>query len=149
MKPIELQGAVAAATRPLRLRRYEPGQLPDPGACVDSLIVVNDRSTPGSAGLRVSDGSSWLDPGAAQPQSVDVTPIVREAVHELLPALLARPAAPALSAPPPDDVRAIAGHLLQMVDTVNDLAHRLAEAEARVEFLERTALGRAEIKGAP
>lgn len=148
MKPIENQGAVAAVTRPLRLRRYEAAHLPDPGSCVDSLIIVNDRSGPGSAGLRVSDGSSWLDPGGPR-QTVDVTPLVREAVRELLqapsaPAALAAPTAAPV--PGTDDVRTVAAHMLQMLDTINALAQRLADAEARIEFLERSALARVEIR---
>lgn len=158
MKPVELVGAVAAVTRPLRLRRYEAGHLPDPGACVDSLIAVNDRSRPGSVGLRFSDGSSWLacsgvvvqQQGPAH-QTVDVTPLVQQAVREMLPALVpaAVPLLPSAGGAGPDaeQVRQLAGHMLQLVDTINDLAARLGDAEARLEFLERSAVARVELKG--
>ena len=154
MKPVELVGAVAAVTRPLRLRRYEAGHLPDPGACVDSLIAVNDRSRPGSVGLRFSDGSSWLacsgvvvqQQGPAH-QTVDVTPLVQQAVREMLPALV--PASvPLLPAPGPggEQVRQLAGHMLQLVETVNDLTTRLAEAEARLDFFENSAVARVKLE---
>lgn len=160
MKPIEDRGNVAAATKPLRVRRYDAGHLPDPGECVDSLIAVNDRTRPGSASLRFSDGSSWLDctPGlaAAAPQSMDVTLLVQQAVRDAVPAALAalpRPVAPmALPAPAmeqrPDENATLARAMLELAELVNDLQRRLHAAEARIDQLERMSVSHVEIKGA-
>lgn len=158
MKVIEDKGAVAAASKPLRLRRYDAQHLPDPGECVDALIAVNDRSRPGPASLRYSDGSTWLEctgvvvqqtvTAPPVPQIVDVTPLVRDAVRDMLPALM--PPAPMvqISASPVEakpaadtnDLRAIAQAHLAIAELVNELQRRLAEAESRIEYLERTAV---------
>lgn len=164
-KAFGVQGGVAVVSSPRRLRRYEARHLPDPGECVDCLIVINDRGdgVP-RARLALSNGASWdlLRVGddttpASMPavQTVDVTPLVREAVREMLPALVPQQTSLALIPPPAapavqssDDVRTLAAHMLQIVETINDLSRRLADAEERIEFLEQSALARVDVKGA-
>jgi hypothetical protein len=60
MKPFEDIGHAVAAQKPLKLVRREPGRLPDPGQCVDGLVVENDRSDGTPRGrVAVSNGASW------------------------------------------------------------------------------------------
>lgn len=160
MKAVTMEGGAATVAAPLRLRRYDANAPPDPGAFVNCLIALNDRTRPGSASLRFSDGSSWLDctPGlaAATPQSMDVTLLVQQAVRDAVPAALAalpRPVAPmALPAPTveprPDENATLARAMLELAELVNDLQRRLHAAEARIDQLERMSVSHVEIKGA-
>lgn len=158
MAPVRDQGATVGVEKPLRLRRYEAGRLPDPGTAVDALIVVNDRSdgVP-RARLAISNGASWdtvawLSEAQGMAQVVDVSPMVRTAVREMLPALVApaptvQIAAPAVHAEPLD-LRTLAQGVLDVAEQFGDLARRVVELEERCEFLERSALARVRIEGA-
>jgi hypothetical protein len=145
-------GAVVAASKPIKHRRYEVGRLPDPGACVDATIVINDRAdgVP-RARLALSNGASWdaLALAGDIRQPADIEPLVRQLIRELVPV---REALPALQLQPdrgvnthPEgdistlsgDVRVMAGHMAQMVEAINDQAARLTVAENRVAELER------------
>lgn len=147
---LEDVGHCGKATKPIALRVYEPGALPDPGQCAHALIVVNDRSdgVP-RARLMLSNGASW-DPFAftfdkasgVMPTTVDVTPIIRQAVSEQLPALVQvqQPAMRVISPAPSSDAPAIA-HLRQehqqALDIMASLLERVAVLEERLAFVEQ------------
>jgi hypothetical protein len=138
-------GHVGRAGKPLALRTYEPGFLPDPAQCVDALILVNDRSdgVPRKR-LCLSNGASWdalafvLD---GRGGSVDLTPVVRQIVTEALPGIVQpalemrvvspapRPATAAVALADADKAR--------LVDIVIDLTRRIEELEERLAFAER------------
>jgi hypothetical protein len=162
MKPMIFEDGAATVAAPLRLRRYDAQSPPDPGAFVNCIVAMNDRTRPGSATLRFSDGSSWLDctvPATIAPAAVDVTPLIRDAVREALPALLPPPtqrialaapvAAPvAAPAPSPHDAAALATAMLELAEMVQGLQLRVHACEQRVEQLERLSVSHVEIKGA-
>lgn len=143
-------GHVGKAVKPIGLRVYEPGALPDPGQCAHALIVVNDRSdgVP-RARLMLSNGASW-DPLAftfdrqagVMPTTVDVTPIIRQAVSEQLPALVQvqQPAMRVISPAPSSDAPSIA-HIRQehqqTLQIVAALLDRVAVLEERLAFVEQ------------
>lgn len=154
-KLITDDGLVATAQRPLRLPTYHPRALPDAAGCTHALIVVNDSADPTKGRLAISNGQSWDrlarvdDAGSV----VDITPIVRSAVSEMLPARIAtaRPlAAPTVEASPvspqtSQDTQAIAQAMLEMTETINQLLNKTHDLEQRVAFLEANALARAQI----
>lgn len=158
MKPIEDRGHALQLHKPIALKRYEPNKLPDPGQCVDCLIIVNDRKDGVPRGrLAVSNGASWdhvawLDDIKAQPVAVqhaqhaqfDLVPLVRNAVAEMLPALPAREVKTIAAIPANEaDTAAIAQALLEMSDAINRLLTKKHELEHRVAFLEANSLARA------
>ena len=157
MKSIRDLGYLIESLKPLKLPRCEPGNLPDPGSHTDCLIIINDPSDGPRARLALSNGASWdllartheLVPAQ---QHVDVVPMVRQAVRDTLPTLLQQQQIPALIpaplpapvrnlAPVSDDLvsrlesdqRDMAAAMLEMVQTINDLQHR-------VHYLENNAL---------
>jgi hypothetical protein len=138
-------GHVARIGKPLALRTYEPGYLPDPAQCVDGLILVNDRSdgVPRKR-LCLSNGASWdalafvLD---ARAGPVDLTPVVRQIVTEALPgivqpALEMRLVSP-VAAPVPSVAALADADKARLVDIVIDLTRRIEELEERLAFAER------------
>lgn len=157
MKPIEDRGHALQVMKPLALKRYEPNRVPDPGQCVDCLIIVNDRKDGTPRGrLSISNGASWdhvawLDdvPSATASQavpSIDLVPLVRSAVAEMLPALPAREVKTIAAMPASDaDTAAIAQALLEMSETINRLNHANHDLQNRVAFLENNALARAQL----
>lgn len=165
-KPLEDLGHAAALTKPLRLKRYRAGNLPDAGQCTDCLIIINDQHD-GIPRARVAlsngatwDHLAWLDDlggiNAAVP-TVDVSALAREAVNRAI-AEAPQPAVK-LIAPSGDsggaDVRVLAQGLLEASDHLATLAQKDAELEARmrriedlesrIEYIERHALAKAEI----
>ena len=156
MKPIEDRGHALQLHKPIALKRYEPNKLPDPGQCVDCLIIVNDRKDGVPRGrLAISNGASWdsvawLDevksPSApvVPAAPVDLVPLVRSAVAEMLPALPAREVKTIAAIPASDtDTAAIAQALLEMSDAINRLTREKHDLENRVAFLEANSLARA------
>lgn len=165
-KALEDRGHSLAVTRPLQLRRYELGSLPDPGQCPDAIIVVNDRSdSVPRARLALSNGASWdlfacvNEP--AQPshavavaQQFDLVPLVRAAVAEMLPSIQAplRVVQPPTIAHMPADSateiklaqKHIATAVLEVSEHVNRLMLENADLRARIEYIERVALARVE-----
>lgn len=155
-KIITDDGLVATALKPFRLPNYHPLALPDAAACTNALIVVNDSAKSSRPYVAVSFGSEWL-PVMLQPDmipnAVDLTPIVRSAVSEMLPARIASAralAAPMVEASPVDpqaalDTQAIAQGLLEMSEAINRLSRENHDLQQRVAFLEANALARAQI----
>lgn len=162
MKPIEDRGHSLQVMKPLRLPRYEASKLPDPGQCVDALIVVNDRKdgVP-RARLMLSNGASWDEVALSVSlekqvtvSPIDLTPIVRTAVAELLPSVAVTREvrtipAPALTVQPSavsqEDYKAIAAALLEMSDAITNLTRYNHDLQQRVAFLENNALARAQL----
>lgn len=152
MRSIRDQGHLIEALKPFKLPRLATGQLPDPGAHTDSMIIVNDRSD-GSprARLALSNGASWdyfalVHELASTAQHVDVLPLVQQAVRDTLPVLLA-PQPPQTLFPSParapidlgpigdrlgqaeSDRRDMATAMLEMAGTINDLMRRVHHLE--------------------
>ena len=168
MRAIDDDGHCVVSAKPFRPSRrvYEPGKLPDPAQCCGCLILVNDRGDANRLRLALSDGSSWrfarFDDGspalAAVVQPVDIMPAVREAVRAVLPALQQSQVRVIEHAPdgqPDARVKELqeaqqvgAEAILEMADHVNRLLVQCAELMARVEYLENTALSKAQIVGA-
>lgn len=167
MRAIDDGGACIVSAKPFRpsKRVYEPGKLPDPVQCAGGLILVNDRGDASRLRLALSDGSSWRfarfddgSPALAAAQPVDIMPAVREAVMAVLPALQqsqvrviehspdGQPDARVQQLQEAQQVGAEA--ILEMADHVNRLLVQCAELMARVEYLENTALSKAQIVGA-
>ena len=137
-KPIEQAGPVVVASMPLRLRSYHPSRLPDASECAGSIIVVNDSGVSDPPRLALAEGGRWRllayadEIKAPAAQTVDVTPLVRDAVRALLPALPAPVPVPALPAPVADDDefrKAMAQAVLTLTETVNDQQRRIAYLE--------------------
>jgi hypothetical protein len=137
---IDDQGALGRATKPLGLRVYEPGNLPDPVDCPQSLIIVNDRSDGlPRARLALSNGASWdylsftieNRGGHGMPATVDLTPMVQQLVTEQLPAIVraAMPAQPTMRVISPDPGRQ------QLVDMLLEMTSRLEEVEDQLRFV--------------
>lgn len=166
MRIIEDVGAVIAARKPVRLPQYRRADLPDPAACCGALAIENENDGNPRARLVVSNGASWdcvawlgdVSREAAR-QTIDVTPLVRHAVAEMLPALVSAPAlvpAPAqaaLPAPRPTaqdatsaDMKAVAQAVLEMAEQINALQARVRDLEATCDYLANHALARVEVK---
>jgi hypothetical protein len=155
MKPLEDRGHALQLHKPIAIKRYEPNRLPDPGQCVDCLIIVNDRKDGVPRGrLAVSNGASWdyvawMDDARSSavpvvPATVDLVPIVRNAVAEMLPALQTREVKTIAAIPASDtDTAAIAQALLEMSEAINRLTRDKHDLENRVAYLEANSLARA------
>ncbi len=163
VKPIEDKGHLIEATRPLKIKRYELGRLPDPGQCVDCLIIINDRSDGTPRGrLAMSNGASWdhlawldeLKPGTAvavRPADIDLQPMIQEAVRQALPAVVHQPplALKVIQGPAQDTseaYKAMAQAVLEMSEHVNRLQFESAELRAEVEFLKRHAVAKVDVR---
>lgn len=150
---IEDEGHRARLTKPLALKRYEAGKLPDPGQCVDCLIIVNDRSDGTPRGrLAISNGASWDHVAwlhevgqskavAVRPAEIDLTPMVHLAVEQALRELprhevkvIQQPGLPA----PQQDLAPVAQAILEMSEHINRLQYKCAELEARVTAIDGT-----------
>lgn len=147
-KPIEDRGHLAEVTRPLKLKRYDvQAGLPDPGQCVDSIIIVNDKTKPSDpAKLAVSNGAGWdcyvresqSTAVAVPPQPMDLMPMVREAVAL---ALQSQPQPMRVIQPqhPPQIessvVQELSNALLELTDHVNRLLRENAEKTADIAAL--------------
>lgn len=141
-------GTHAVVAKPLRLRRFEAGNLPDSGECVDCLIIVNDRRDGVPRGrLYLSNGASW-DPVAylgegipAASSTVDVVPLVQKAVAEAVAALpqpvqMLTPAPIPLALPSPGPSRDV----LALARRCEDLAAQVHVLAERIQFLEENAI---------
>ncbi len=162
MKPFEDLGHAVKVTKPFRLKRCEAGGLPDPGQCVDCLIVINDRNSPSRPSVAYSDGTTWLHLGwldqspqpsqavVVQPVERDITPLIRAAVEQALPALVSQPAVRVIQGPqtPAIDVQPLAQGMLELSEHVNRILNENADLMARVEFLERHAIAHAKLEAA-
>ena len=152
-------GYCLAVSKPVRLKVFAPGKLPDAAQMAGCLIVVNDPADGPRLRLALSNGAEWDRlglvgdaPPAMVPALVDLMPAVRQAVVEALPALVARPQPVALAAPMPpmphagdtaalhEANRQMAGAVLEMSEHVNGLLRRVADLEARCEYLEKHAV---------
>lgn len=160
-KPIEDKGHLIEATRPLKIKRYELGRLPDPGQCVDCLIIINDRSDGTPRGrLAMSNGASWdhlawldeIKPSAAvavRPADIDLQPMIQEAVRQALPAVVHQPPMKLIQASPnePSEAyKAMAQAVLEMSEHVNRLQFESAELRAEVEFLKKHAVAKVDVR---
>lgn len=167
MKPIEDQGHLAQATKPFKPKYYDEGRLPDPVQCAGCIIGVVNRQDHNRLSVRISDGSSWLTLGVAGvAQSVavqqDITPLVRAAVEGMLPTMI--PSVPTVKviehqpqgafpsgteiADLRESIRVLANANLEISDHLQSVLSEYADVMARLEFVERHALARAEIKAA-
>ena len=128
---IEDGGSVATLSKPIRPPSYEPNRLPDPVTCAGAVIVINDRhNNELLPRLAVSSGGAWVrlayvQEAAQNAVTVDVSPLVRAAVRDMLPALVPRAPQPALAAPMTHDD-----------DTVRTLAQAMLEFERRLSELQ-------------
>lgn len=166
MKPIEDAGAVAKVTKPLLPRVYESHKLPCAIQCAGAIITVNNRHDSGSLCAMQSDGSRWRrlkfadEDGAVAQQ--DITSLVRSAVEGMLPALV--PSVPPVKviehapqgqlpssaelAELRESIRVLANANLEISDHLQTVLRENADLMARLEFVERHALAKAEIKAA-
>lgn len=162
-KPIEDRGHKAEATKPLQIKRYEAGKLPDPGQCIDCIIVVNDRlDGQPRARLAMSNGAAWdhlawMDDAkvgvhSARPAAVDLMPMIREAVDAALPdrtqappRLVIESTAQQVTHNTDDNSKLIADAMLEMSDHVTRMQRENADLMARVEFLEKYAVAKVNI----
>ena len=166
-RALEDDGHCLRVTKPLQLKRWEAGNLPDPGQCTDCLLIVNDRSdgVPRTR-LALSNGASWdlfarVDELAQPSQAVtvaqhyDLAPLVHAAVAEMLPSLQAPTVRvvqqPAIAHLPAENVAELqeglkncATSVLEIVEHVNRLLNENADLMARVDYLERVALAKVE-----
>jgi len=149
---IKDNGSVATILKPLQIPVYEPGRLPDPATCVNSIILINDRRDGNPRpSLAVSNGASWdiyarVDQAqqvtqiVQSPTTVEVTPLVVAAVRDMLPALVTRATQQALPAPMDNqNTGALAQALLE-------LAEQMQAMQGRIVEIEQTALGRVEVQ---
>lgn len=166
MKPFEDLGHAVRATKPFRLKRHDDGNLPDPGQCVDCLIIINNRHASSRPSVSISDGASWHHLGwldqapqpsqavVVQPVERDITPMIRAAVEQCLPTLVQQPAVRVVQGPgvAADTLAALqqadkltANAVLEMTEHVNRILNENADLMARVEFLEKHAVATARI----
>jgi len=174
MRPFDDLGHCVRATKPIVLKTYDPGKLPDPAQCVGGLILVNDRANGDPRPrLAVSNGASWdycaradeingtsLAVAVNRPSEIDITPMVRAAVDAALPALM--PAQIKVIEQRPqgaitdggealqlrEHIKALATANLEISEHLNSVLVQCADLMERVEYLERHALAKAEIKAA-
>ena len=164
-KAIEDRGHLAEATKPLRLKRYQTGKLPDPGQCVDCLIIENDamNGLP-RAWLCMSNGATWDRIGevapstalAVRPAEADLMPMMRSAVEQALPALMPKmQELKVIQAPqqPQEGVSELAAAVLELSQEMTSmkrsnymLEQENAELRARVEHIELHAIVSVETK---
>lgn len=154
---VEPDGAVAACARPFRPPSYAPNRVPDAMMCAGAVITINDsQDGQPRPSLAVSNGASWdryvrcdeveslvrklVTELLKTPPNIDLTPLVRDEVRAIVPALVERVAKPSLPAPTmPQNTPAVAQGLLELAEAVGAL-------QERVDFLETHSLAVAEIK---
>lgn len=133
---VEDGGATSNVMKPLKLPVYEPGRVPDPVTCAGAAIIINSRTdgNPRPA-LAISNGASWdiyarVDQVqqstqiVQSPTTVDVTPIVVQAVRDILPALVPRaptPLIPQAAPPAMEDLKTLAKAYLELAEKVREL----------------------------
>lgn len=163
------EGHMIVANKPLRLGKfYRPDKLPCPVQHAGCVILINDPNDSDRIRLALSDGSSWINfvrEGEVAPQAltvrpaeIDLTPMVRAAVEAALPAMLPQPvkvieqvreqALPDLTQLDKlrDDIRMLAVANLEISEHLNPIAEKIADLMARVEFIEKHALAKAELE---
>ena len=178
MKRWEDKGAFLEAPGPVKLRRYRPGRLPNAAECVDCLIVINDDADGDPRPrVAISNGASWdylargdqlvsappstsLVVQPSRPSEIDITPMVRAAVEAALPAMIPQPvkvieqirhepvAIGGEAAQLREHIKALATANLEISEHLNTVLVQCADLMERVEYLERHALAKAEIKAA-
>ena len=153
---VEDGGATTNVLKPLKLPVYEPGRVPDPVTCATAAIIINSRTDNNPRPvLCVSNGASWDRYVRADeveslvsslvsslmrsynPSSVDVTPLVQQAVRDTLPTLVQRamaalPAPQLTAAPmalPSDDerIKVMAQAMLEMSEQIARLQHAVSD----------------------
>ena len=147
---VEPDGAVAACARPFRPPAYEPSRVPDPIACAGAVITINDRHDGNPRPhLAMSNGASWdryvradeveslvrklVTELLKTPPNIDLTPLVRDEVRAIVPALVERASRPPIQPPPPtmaDQDPAIATAILELNEAHRQLSDRLSAIEA-------------------
>lgn len=140
---IEPNGPVGEATLPIRLKAYDPSKLPDPITCNGALIVINDRGNDERPRIAIALGGTWVRLAYAgehatapvqitsSPVNIDVTPMIRDAVRDMLPALVPRaiqPLLPALAPMAIDD------------DRLRTMAQAMLEFDERLKALQATSV---------
>lgn len=163
MRAITHEGHRVVSEGPFRVGRrvYSPDKMPCPVQCAGCVVLVNDRNGGGQMRLAFADGSSWIyfvpegastsaQAVATRPAEIDLTPLVKAAVNEALPALMPAPvrvvehvAAPAL--PDMTRIEELQEHVRVLATANLELAEQYAKLLERVEFIENTAVGRAEL----
>lgn len=163
MRAITHEGHRVVAEGPFRIGRrvYSPDKMPCPVQCAGCVVLVNDRHGSGAMRLAFSDGSSWIyfvPDGAStstqdvttRPAEIDLTPLVRAAVNEALPALMPAPVRVVEHAAPralPDmtGISELQNHVRVLATANLELAEQYARLLERVEFIEHNA-GIAELR---
>jgi len=130
---IEDGGATADVSKPIKPPNFEPNRLPDPVTCNGAVITINDRGNDERPRLAIAIGGSWVRLAyfgehatapvqiTSSPVNIDVTPMIRDAVRDMLPALVPR-ANPVAIAPPEnnmDDVKNCARALIELADEMS------------------------------
>lgn len=142
---VEDGGCVAVISKPAQVPIYEPHRLPDPVTCAGSIIGINERGNKELPRLAYACGGSWHRLAyigestvitQQNPVTVDVTPLVQQAVRDMLPALVPRPQPQALSAPMPIDsedpnLKLLAAGILEMEERLKALV-AVVEDHSRV-----------------
>jgi len=141
-KPIQDMGGHVACTKPFRLLRYEANRRPDPGECVDCLVIVNDR-TDGRprARLELSDGASWqpiayLDEAAEAATELVPVPLVPKPQVEIIQP---SPQRIQIRPPKPD----LADRMMQDAETaakIESVQHEVAETMRAATSLAQRAI---------
>ncbi len=145
---VEPDGAVAACARPFRPPSYEPNRVPDPITCAGAVITINDRHDGNPRPhLAMSNGASWdryvradeveslvrklVTELLKTPPNVDLTPLVRDEVRAIMPALVERASRPQIQPPPTmtDLNPAIAEAIMQLNEAHREMAERLSAIE--------------------
>lgn len=166
-KPLEFNGGAAHVNYPLRVRWYAPHLAPDAVAFAGCVIGINDSRDGNPRGrLAISNGMSWdtlafvgdaVAPAPVivqqtAPQTVDVEPVLRRVVGEMLPAFIPQAPVPALPAPPqqnvvpqidpntPEGIQAMAQFALSMAEMVNELQAKVLHLEQRLDAIDATEL---------
>lgn len=146
---VEDGGATSNVLKPLKLPVYEPGRVPDPVTCAGAAIIINSRTdgNPRPA-LAISNGASWdiyarvdqvqqTTQIVQSPTTVEVTPLIQQAVRDTLPTLVQRamaalpapqPAAAPMALPSDDErIKVMAQAMLEMSEQIARLQHAVED----------------------
>lgn len=142
-------------------RVYSPDKMPCPVQCAGCVVLVNDRNGGGQMRLAFADGSSWVyfvPEGAStttldvatRPAEIDLTPLVRAAVNEALPAMIPAPVRivehkPQTALPNMVEVDELREHVRVLATANLELADQYARLLERVDFIEHNAVARAKL----
>lgn len=146
MLQITDEGDRAQLRNPTRVRWYEPGQLPDAVRCAGCLIGINNSNSSERPRLALAEGGAWrglafLDDTSAG--SVQPMPPMAP-----MPGAVQAPAMLVPQPPASDNVKALAGALLDMHEVVNDLQRKVHALEQQVDFLARAGVSGVQLERA-